>query len=106
MASWRCLPALAGVQAQALTVFRELHAEPQSCACTEVNVELWRFISMDAHNDVPRCAMDDTMGEAGVSAVCERVRTGRRGLQFVCGATTAQQTYTEYNTRYNTTFMV
>ena len=56
----------------------------------QVNVELWRFISMGLCSQPfsCTCAMVVTMSEAGVAAVCERVRTGHRGLQFVCGATT------------------
>ena len=51
----------------------------------QVNVELWRFISMGLCSQRCTCAMDVTVSEAGVAAVCERVLAGHCGLQRLSG---------------------
>ena len=51
----------------------------------QVNVELWRFISMGLCLQRCTCAMDVTVSEAGVAAVCERVLAGHCGLQRLSG---------------------
>ena len=75
----RCLAALAEVQA--LSAFLVLHAEPESCARAGERRTVACFISMGLCSQRCTCAMDVTVSEAGVAAVCERVLAGHCGLQ-------------------------